>query len=215
MNKNLFALAALLLCSFSLFMSSCSDDDDNSIDEEWKAYNEKIVSETASNPEYKSRVSFTGNGSVYWKNTDFFDLEDEKNNKLTPTPKITASGTPYVTDSVIVRYEGWFYLKDGTKYIFDSTEGDNNQQSGKLLSLNNLSQITGGVNDRIGVIGWLDVLLQMHEGNAVEVCIPYQLGFGEIGLLNTSYQQVVPGYTTLWYRIKLLKIMADNEGEFD
>lgn len=213
MNKKLFALAALLLCSFALFMSSCSNTDDNTVDEEWKAYNEKIVAETAAKltsdgkKEYKDRKSLTGNGTMYWKDTDFFDLEDESNQPQSASTKITATGTPYVTDSVIVRYEGWYFLKDGTKYIFDSTEGDYNDQTGRQFTLSSLAQG--------GVMGWVDMLLYMHEGDAVEVCIPYQLGYGSTGSYSSSGVQTIPGYTTLWFRIKLLKILADNEGEFN
>lgn len=208
MNKKLFALIALFVCSFALFMNSCSDDDDNEIDEEWKAYNEDIVAKTAAKSEYKPRKSLTGNGTLYWKYTDFFDMEDEKYNpKTTPSTKITDTGTPYVTDSVIVRYEGWYFLKDGTKYIFDSTEGDNNSQAGRLFTLSSLAQG--------GVMGWVDMLQYMHEGEAVEVCIPYQLGYGTTGYYTSTGIQTIPGYTTLWFRIKLLKILYDNVGEFD
>lgn len=212
MNKKLFALAALLLCSFSLFMSSCTDTEDNTVDEEWKAYNETIVKETAAKltadgkKEYKERQSLTKNGFMYWKDTDFFDLEDAKYNRETASTKITSTETPYVTDSVLVRYEGWYFLKDGTKYIFDSTEGDYNSQAGRPFSLSSIAQG--------GVMAWVDMLLYMHEGDAVEVCIPYQLGYGATGNYSSLGVQTIPGYTTLWFRIKLLKIYADNEGEF-
>ncbi|MFV0418054.1 MAG: FKBP-type peptidyl-prolyl cis-trans isomerase [Dysgonomonas sp.] len=212
MNKKLFALAALLLCSFSLFMSSCTDTEDNTVDEEWKAYNETIVKETAAKltadgkKEYKERQSLTKNGFMYWKDTDFFDLEDAKYNKTSVSTKITSTETPYVTDSVIVRYEGWYLLKDGTKYTFDSTEGDNNSQVGRQFTLSSLAQG--------GVMAWVDMLLYMHEGDAVEVCIPYGLGYGASGYYTSTGVQTIPGYTTLWFRIKLLKILADNEGEF-
>lgn len=213
MNKKLFALAALMLCSFALFMSSCSKTDDNNVvDEVWKAYNEAIVKETAAKllpdgkKEYKPRESLTKNGTMYWKYTDFFDLEDEKYNRKSASTKITAEGTPYVSDSVVVRYEGWYFFEDGTKYIFDSTEGDNNSQTGRGFRLSSLAEG--------GVMGWVDMLLYMHEGEAVEVCIPYQLGYGAAGYYTSTGIQTIPGYTTLWFRIKLLKIIADNEGEF-
>jgi len=209
MNKKLFALIALF-CSLIL-LASCSDDD-SGIDEEWKAYNENIYRKAAANTDYKSRNSFSGNGTVYWKYTDFFDIEDEKNGIKTMLPKITESGSPYSTDSVIVRYEGWFFLKDSTKYIFDSTEGDNNAQAGRGFRISGVSS-TGAFT---GVVdGWITMLINMKVGDAVEVCIPSELGYKAAGLSDNYYNEIIPGYTTLWFNIKLLKIIPDNPGEFD
>lgn len=207
MNSKLFALIALLLCSFALSMTSCLGSDDDEIDEEWKALNDKLYEEAAADPTFKSRQSLSGNGTLYWKDTDYFDLQDEKNKNSVLTPKITDSGTPYVTDSVVVRYEGWYFQKDGTKYVFDSTEGVDNNAKGIGFAIINFTQG--------GVMGWADMLVNMRVGDAVEVCIPYRLAYGTTGYYSSYGVQSIPGYTTLWFRIKLLKIIADNEGEFD
>ncbi|MDR2954217.1 MAG: FKBP-type peptidyl-prolyl cis-trans isomerase [Prevotella sp.] len=208
MNKKLLTLLVLFS---SLLMISCSDDD-NGIDEEWKSYNEDIYRKVVADPSFTARKSSSGNGTVYWKWTDFFDKEDEKNNVTAKGLKATENGTPYVTDSVIVRYEGWYYLKDGTKYVFDSTEGDNNAQVGRGLRLSYIDSngSLAGVVD-----GWRTMLTNMREGQAVEVCIPQELGYGSYGNYNSSGYQTLPGYTTLNFYIKLLKIVPDNPGEFD
>lgn len=203
MNKKLFALA-VLFCSL-FFFGACSDDDDV-VDEEWKAYNEEIVKKAAANSEYKSRASLSGNGSVYWKNTNFFE------EKKSISSKSTESGTPYSTDSVVVRYEGWYFLKDGTKVVFDSTEGDANAQTGRGFRISG-SDSSGNFT---GVIdGWITMLINMKVDDAVEVCIPYQLAYGTSGNYDSYGYQIIPGCTTLWFNIKLLKIVPDNPGEYN
>lgn len=190
MNYKLFALIALL-CSVA-FISCSSDDDTYEVDEEWKKYNEQVVLETAANKEYTSRSSLSGNGDVYWKYVDDF-VPDKKSGKL---PKITEDDTPYFTDSVLVRYTGWYLLKDGTKYTFDTTEGDYNGVPRGFR--------VGGVVD-----GFATMLQHMKVGDQVEVCIPQRLGYG------ATSQRYIPAYTTIWFRIKLLKIIPDNPGEWD
>ncbi|NDV78687.1 FKBP-type peptidyl-prolyl cis-trans isomerase [Dysgonomonas sp. 511] len=196
MNKNVLIIS-ILLSSFVLLFSSCEDDDDPyQIDEEWKAYNEKVVRDVATSGEYKPLESFSRNGTLYWKYTDVIT-----NTIGLATPKITQEGTPHVTDSVVVRYIGWYLNYDGNKVEFDSTEGNNNAQSGRGFRLSTLAQG--------GVMGWVDILQYMTVGEEREVCIPQQLGYG------TSATSAIPAYTTLFFDIKLLKIVARNEGEFD
>jgi len=189
MNYKLFALIALL-CSVAFI--SCSTDDNYKIDEEWKAYNEQIVIDIAKNSEYSQRASLSGNGYVYWKSVDDF-VPDEKSGLST---KITEDGRPYITDSVTVRYTGWYLLADGTKYTFDTTEGDYNGVPRSFP--------VSGVVD-----GWSTMLQYMKVGDQVEVCIPYRLGYGAVA------QTYIPAYTTLWFRMKLLDIIPSNKGEWD
>lgn len=187
MNYKLFAFLVVLCSVF--FISCASDDSTNGIDEEWRSYNETIVIETgAKTEEYKSLASLSGNGSVYWKSiTDFIPQEK--------STKVTQEGTPYFTDSVVVRYTGWYLLKDGTKYTFDTTEG----------SYNGVPQtfVVGSLVD-----GFSTMLQHMRTGDQVEVCIPQRLGYG------SSAQSAIPAYTTLWFRIKLVKIIPNNPKEW-
>lgn len=202
MNKNLFALVILLSSLF--FFGACSEDKDE-IDEEWKAYNEDLVREAIASGKYRERSSFSGNGSVYWRYTDFFEEKKEA------TPKITQSGTPYSTDSVVVRYEGWYFLEDGTKVIFDTTEGGANKQSGigfRISGLDSDGNFTGVID------GWITMLINMKEGEAVEFCVPYRLGYGASGNYDGYGYQTIPGYTTLWFNMKLLRIIPDNPDEY-
>lgn len=203
MNKNLFALA-VLLCSL-VFFGSCTENEDE-IDEDWKAYNESLVKEAIASGKYKERPSYSENGSVYWRYTDFFE-EEEKETDL----KITQSGTPYSTDSVVVRYEGWYFLEDGTKVVFDTTEGDANKQTGvgfRISGMDSSGNFAGVID------GWITMLINMKVGEAVEVCVPYRLGYGAAGNYDSYGYQTIPGYTTLWFNIKLLKIIPDNPDEY-
>ena len=190
MNYKLFALVAIFS---AVLFSSCTTTDSYEIDTVWKEYNEGIVKKAATNTaEYSARASLSGNGSVYWKNvTDF--ISDEKSSLST---KVTEDGTPYFTDSVTVRYTGWYYVNDSTKYTFDTTEGDYN---GVPRSF----RVSGTVD------GFATMLQHMKVGEQVEVCIPQRLGYG------ATAQTSIPAYTTLWFRIKLLKIIPSNEGEWD
>jgi FKBP-type peptidyl-prolyl cis-trans isomerases 1 len=188
MNKKLYVLIALL--SALCFFNSCvGDDEESGIDEVWKAYNEQIVRDVAANSEYELILSFTGDGSIYWKASDVIT-------STMKSSKITEDGTPYITDSVVCRYTGWYLDYDGKKVEFDSTE--NNEQAGR------------GFNLGIGLLsGWNDMLLHMRQGDEVEFCIPYRLGYGVYG------KGSIPAYTTLWFNMKLLKIIPRNPGEFD
>lgn len=192
MNYKLFALIAILS---TIIFSSCTSTDDYEIDTEWKEYNEEIVKETAANTEYTARKTLGNNGYVYWKYiTDF--IPDEKSSLST---KVTEDGTPYYTDSVTVRYTGWYLLKDGTKYTFDTTEGDYN---GVPRSFS-----VGG-----NVDGFSTMLQYMKVDQQVEFCIPQRVGYGSVAQTQGTY---IPAYTTLWFRVKLLKIIPSNKGEWD
>ncbi len=205
MNYKLFALIAILS---TIIFSSCTSTDDYEIDTEWKEYNEKIVMETAANTaEYTRRASLSGNGDVYWKNvTDF--IPDEES---TPSTKVTEDGTPYYTDSVTVRYTGWYLLKDGTKYTFSTTEGNYNGVPKTFqVSASMIKELTGTNYDE-NTDGVATMLQHMTVNQQVEVCIPQRLGFGSTAMSNIY----IPAYTTLWFRIKLLKIIPGNKGEWD
>lgn len=198
MNKKLLGIL-VLLCSFVFFYSCVGDDDTTGIDEEWKAYNEKIVTEVAAKTsEYTARKSLTGNGTMYWKYTDVIG----KGSKST---KITQDQYPEVTDSVVCRYIGWYLDYNGKKIEFDSTEGANNDQAGRGFRINTLAQG--------GVMGWVDMLQYMKVGHEVEVCIPQELGYGSSAQYNSSGYVTIPAYTTLWFDIKLLKIIPVNQKE--
>ena len=193
MNKKLFALIAIF-CSLAFFISCSTDNDNTVIDEEWKAYNEKQITDIDKSV-YQSRESESKNGTIYFKYIDDYDEEITK----TVSTTVTDTGTPYFTDSVAYRCEGIFLLKDGTKYVFQS---DNN---GYIMR--------GRVANHID--GFRTMLQHMHKGEQVEVIIPYQLGYGTTAQYDSNGNVKIPAYTTLRFKIYLIDIIPDNPGEFD
>jgi len=193
-------------------MISCvnDDDDDVKIDEEWKSQNDNRFNQVASDGSYNSLSSQSGNGKIYWKNSSVITDSDE--NIL----KVTVSGTPEFTDTIVVRYEGWYFDKNNKKIIFDSTENIS-FRSDLLYKLGessnpdpNKKPMQSPVKGLID--GWVTLLQDMKTGEEREVCIPQALAYGASG---SSYQSsytgnsylIIPGYTTLWFNVKLLKII--------
>ncbi|WP_036930173.1 FKBP-type peptidyl-prolyl cis-trans isomerase [Prevotella sp. 10(H)] len=199
MNKKLFAFI-FLFCSLALFVACGDDDDDNSgIDQEWKSYNEKQISEVSvAGSGYQSITSQSKNGAVYYKKINYFEEIDAKS---TPSTKITEAGTPYYTDSIAMRYEGYFFEKDGRKIIF---ERDNNN-----------GVVTRARVSSNFVDGFSTMLQNMKKGDQVEVVIPQQLGYGVNALKDAAGNIKIPAYTTIRFKLYLVDIYPDNPGEFD
>jgi FKBP-type peptidyl-prolyl cis-trans isomerase len=192
MNKKIL-VPAVLFCAVILFGSCADEDNDNTVSEEWKAYNEKQVRD-ASSSGYAALESYSRNGSVYWKPVDDF-VKESAAGEIADEDK---DRTPIFSDSVSIRYEGWFYQLDGEKYTFDSTEGGRN-----------------GIPYKSGVYKFVDgfstMLQRMRIDEQVEVCIPYMLGYGAVGSYSNN-AQIIQGYTTLWFRIKLMNIYDETPG---
>ena len=204
MNKKLYYL--FLLCLSSCFiLASCVDDDDFDIDEEWYSEQATIFSEVVAksgiegeNKEYITLESQSKNGVVCWQKSTVITDSDNTDKTL----RITMGGKPEFTDTVVVRYEGWYIDKEGKKYIFDSTENP---------SLNSGNTHPNKVQRKFtvnGVIeGWTIALQDMKVGEERLVVIPQILGYKGSPLTNSSSQVILPGYSTLWFRIKLFDII--------
>lgn len=218
MRKKLYLLPLFLLGFFLFTTTSClnSNNDDNEVevDEEWKALNEARFAEVAKDNSFEALLSETGEGKVYWKVSTVITDIDEAN-----SVRITVNGRPEFTDTVVVRYEGWFIDRKGEPFIFDSTENpsylsDINYRYGLASSPQpNYNKSTFTVNKVIA--GWTTILEDMQVGDERMVCIPQQLGYGSTAStyapkLSSGYgptYTLVPAYTTLWFRIKLYKII--------
>lgn len=187
MNKNVYILAALLLC-ISISFISCSDSDDDNTDKEWKAYNEGLYSKAKVSGQYEAINSLNGSiESVLSKSSTYIE----------PATQISPNApTPLYTDSVQCRYEGWFFDKDGNKIIFDSTE---RPATGSTVNPNKIERkfaISGSI-----IEGWKIALQNMAEGEEREIVIPASLGYGKYS------SGVIPANTTLWFDIKLTKVI--------
>lgn len=190
MNKNFLVLAVLFSAIISFASCLNNDDEDKGVSEEWIAYNNKQERDAAS-AGYIERESVSRNGSIYWKYVDNF-VDETLAGTITDKDR-----KPIFTDSVSLRCEGWFYYLDGTKKTF--LEDDN-----AILLKRRINSGIFPLTD-----GTITMLQNMIIDEQVEVCIPYMLGYGTAGRYSNNVQ-VIPGYTTLWFRIKLMNIYDDD-----
>lgn len=228
MRKKLYLFPLFLLGFFMFATTACLNNDKNEveIDEEWKTLNETRFAKTASDNSFDGLSSQSGNGKVYWQtSTVITDTDAGKEN----TVRITVEGKPEFTDTVIIRYEGWFFDKNGEKVIFDSTENPSLRSKiaysyGAASSPDpNYNKVTFAINPTTsgtasnnyvgGIIEGCSILLQdMFTGDERVVCIPHELGYGGTA---SSYSPtssspsftLIPAYTTIWFRIKLYEII--------
>lgn len=188
MNKKRYYWFVLLL-GITFSFVACVDKDDDKIDEEWKQFQESEFSKVITDNTFNRLKSQTGNGEVAWK----LSTEITDSDKLIRT---TPQGRPEFTDTVMVRYEGWYIDQAGKKYIFDSTE---NPSLGSGGANPNKTKRKFAVNKVIE--GWTTILQNMKVGDERLVYIPQELGYGG------AKQTLIPAYTTLWFRIKLFEII--------
>jgi len=220
MSKKLYALLAVLILTCSAFYA-CGDDDNNnnySMSPEWIAFNDSIYSAVSDSSKLNNSISpdpllyqsldcLTKNGKIHYKTINEFVITPPPTGRFSEiSPKISEDGYPYSNDSVVVRYEGWYYYKDTKtgeikKYIFDSTE-ENNQQKGVGFKVNGLTA------------GFSTMIQYMKVGEQVRVCIPYNLAYGEYTSYSSSGSLIMYGHTTLFFKILLLKIYPVNPDEF-
>lgn len=212
--STLFLLFTLCLC----FGTSCVDDDNNNnvkIDEEWKALNDKRFTDSIKIAGFEALDSQSGEGKIYWKPSSVITNSDN-------TLKVTVAGTPEFTDTVVVRFEAWYYDKDNKKIVAASTENPSYYSlmanpnkipykvcvSRRVTSTSNTTEYyrfasgTSYAAIDLRTDGWATLIQNMEVGEEREAINPYYMGYNTVA---QSY--IIPAYTTLWYRIKLLKII--------
>lgn len=231
MNKKTNIIIFLFL-ALSFFLGSCSSDntDPYQVSEEWKAYQKSRVDdviELRKQGIYTQRLTDYGPGMyIYERPSDFItNINDEDNptfleggpiDGLEPVEETKAKAlartvdekleeVEYDTDIVVVRYHGYFYSLDGKRYVFDSNETD---ASGNKL--NNPRDNTDMRLTDVVVEGFKTALYNMKVGDEKLVCIPYAMAYGVSGTTNQDGTVAIPGYTTLFFDIKLLEIKRDR-----
>jgi len=148
----------------------------NSVDEAWKTANTNAYDSIAKLPDYHALKTATGPTGVYYK----------------VIQKGTGTVYPLQTSSVNVLYQGTYYDK---KTFFDTGTG----QSGKPTTI----PLSG---DNPPIRGFSFALQQMVVGDKWEIWIPYYLGYGATGKINSYYQTEIQGYTTLVFTVELVGI---------
>lgn len=230
MRKKIYLFPLFLLGFFMLATTSCLNSNNNNeeeIDEEWKALNETRFAKIASDNAYNALSSQSGsNEKVYWQtSTEITNVDNE--NSL----RITVDGKPEFTDTVVIRYEGWYFDKAGQKVIFDSTENPSLRSrldyiynstkypspepnyNKSTFAINPATSATKANNYIGGIIEGCSILLQdMKVNDERVVCMPQQLGYGRTASTYAPTNSsptftLIPAYTTLWFRIKLYEII--------
>ncbi|MDR0744005.1 MAG: FKBP-type peptidyl-prolyl cis-trans isomerase [Tannerella sp.] len=181
MKKYGFYLIVMLVALFAATGSSCSDDNDDHLNE-WMVANQLALNAIKANPEYKELRSPGNEGSVYYKVLTKGDGTDPI----------------YYTSTVTCYYKGWF-VADYPKYsiengtVFDQKLFDDGTP---------YSFLVGATGSSAVINGWKTALQNMVKGDKWEVWIPYQLGYGREGSSNGS----IPGYSVLVFEIEVMTV---------
>lgn len=223
MVKKIYLFSAIMV-AFCLSMASCINDDKNEveIDEVWKALNDKRFNEALTGGGYSQLSSQSGNGKVLWKSSDEIKVTPEETGL-----RMTVDRKPEFTDTVVVRYEGWYLSEKGEKVIFDSSENPSmkseidysygispDRSPNKTSVTYAVKPVTStSYSNKSPIDGTSTVIQDMKAGEEREICIPQALAYGAYGVYyvpsvsGASTYTMVPGYTTVWFRIKLLRII--------
>lgn len=182
-----FRGALFLLLTAVLFITSCSDDDEEQIfDDNWRIKNEQKFSEIANNPEYTELKSEGNNGSIYYKVLK------------------KGEGTTRIlyTSTVELFYKGWYtvsydHREEGD--VFQQVIYENNPPSSYVVSaLNNSTNLKPE--------GWQIALQHMVEGDKWEIWIPARLGYGTSDVRDTYGNLIMEGHTTLAYELEVVSV---------
>jgi FKBP-type peptidyl-prolyl cis-trans isomerase len=183
-RKQLLYLLSIMALLF--FYTACNDSN-SGIDIAWKYVNDKAYQEIVNNPDYKELKTETGPSGVYYKAIGY---QSEAN-----------TVNPLQTSTVKVLYYGAYY--DGTVFDLGSRMYDDN---GELVEQDPPYSQSFSIAGTIR--GFSFALQNMTVGDEWDIWIPYWLGYGETGYINTSTGQVlIKGYTTLHYVVKLVEII--------
>lgn len=189
MKKILYTL--LCLVSMMAFTSCSETDDETNEYENWKQRNDAYFSDIYSKAEANIK-----NERTDWKIFNNFTKIDgaikDINDKIVVKvlKEGNGAGSPLVTDSVRVHYEG--RMMPTTEHpdglVFDcSWTGDYNPNTMVPSKF-----VVGGLVD-----GFATALLHMHIGDRWRVYIPYNMAYG------ASVQSEIPAYSTLIFDLTL------------
>ncbi len=199
MNKNLLWLLGILL-SLSMGLASCSKDTQVADPySDWAVRNDAYIDSIAAvcaNPpagESWQKVLNYKLQSDSEAGLGYQDYTPGKNDyvymKLFPQDNIEPLGiSPLGTDTVAVHYRG--KLINGT--VFDqSFSGNWNAEVSEPRSF-----AVSGV-----IVGWTTALMQMKEGQHVELYIPASLGYGSVA------SGEIPAYSALAFDVRLEEVI--------
>jgi FKBP-type peptidyl-prolyl cis-trans isomerase len=144
----------------------------------WKEANEKAYNEIKANAEYKDiRSCFHPEDGTGPVGVYFKELK-----------KGDGTEHPIQTSAVKVLYSGKYY--DGTYFDTGSSAGN----------------IPVEFSTAATVRGFSYALQNMVVGDRWEICIPYYLGYGSSGSVDSYGNVLLKGYTTLFFDVELVLI---------
>jgi len=183
--KKIFYIAVALASPF--VFAACNSGD--VIDEAWFNANTSFYNEIKTDGEYREFETQTGPSGVYYK-----DLTPLHNKEL-------GEEFPIETSQVKVYYRGYYcdFTVNGDTTFFDKGSFSNNKPT--------------TFNTNSTVRGFAFALQNMRVGERKEIVIPYWLGYGESGYIDTNYYSstygstIIKGYSMLLFDIELVEII--------
>ena len=184
----------LFVFHFSLFFSSCSDDDSEDVNEfdNWVEQNDAVLSQWASNSSYQKFKSYTKDQVAVGKNSDYIYV------------RVVESGIgtekPLFNDTVRVAYRLRYIPTKSYPDGYLVSETYTGDFSWKTISVSNLA-LSNSLID-----GFSTAVMNMHIGDRWIVNIPYQLGYG-----NPSSRDGIWDGSNLIYDIALVDFWHPGE----
>ena len=179
---------------FSLFISSCSDDDSEDVNEfdNWVEQNDAVRSQWASNSSYQKFKSYTKDQVAVGKNSDYVYV------------RVVESGIgtekPLFSDTIRVAYRLRYIPTKSYPNGYLVSETYTGDFSWKTISVSNLA-----LNNTL-IDGFSTAVMNMHIGDRWIVNIPYQLGYG-----NPSVRDGIWDGSNLIYDIALVDFWHPGE----
>lgn len=192
--KNIIILSTVLFSFFAF--GSCSENEEEGDYDNWQVRNQHYVDSIA---------TLADAGRDGWTRIVAYNLVDSVESKnpdnthyIYVQKKEQGAGTrkPMYNDSIRVHYLG---------RLIPSEAYPQGRVFGKSYSTNELNEATDvptlmALNANI--VGFATATLNMVEGDAWKIVVPYYLGYGENDYSSAS----IPGYSTLIFDIKLARI---------
>jgi FKBP-type peptidyl-prolyl cis-trans isomerase FklB len=184
----------LFTLHFSLFISSCSDDDTEEVNEfdNWVEQNDAVISQWASSSSYQKFKSYTKDQNVAGKSSDYVYV------------RVLESGAgterPLFNDTVRVAYRLRYIPTKSYPEGYLIGETYTGDFSWNTISVANLA-LTGSLID-----GFNTALMNMHVGDHWILNIPYTLGYG-----NPSNRDDILSGSNLIYDLALIDFWHPGE----
>ena len=191
----------------ALLMTACKKDEEDPYLEVWKQQNEQAFNNLANNPDFTELHLPGGTGSIYYR-----VIQQGTGKRLYYNSKAEV----YFKGSFVVTNDD-YGIKMGD--IFRQRLFDDGVTFKIALSPDATDAIGLYYSDFPHLIeGWKIALQYMVEGDKWEICIPYQLAYGEKGFYATPdrlqallFRVRVPGFSILAYELELIKAIDPNE----